>query len=174
MADQASVRTNGFGPATGRMTASSSSPGAGASATGDGPASDNVVENVAGFGEDLLTLAELQGRLAAMELKQSLNAARFGSLVFAVGLILALAALPVGLLGIAEMLVEMAGLGRAASRIVVAVASLAIAVACFVIAALRLRGSDIGFPLSREEFTRNLNWVRTVILHSGRSARRRR
>ena len=55
-----------------------------------------------------------------------------------------------------------------------AVAAFAIAGTCIAIAAGRLRGSDLGFPLSKEEFTRNLNWVRTVLLHSGRSARGRR
>jgi len=30
----------------------------------------------------------------------------------------------------------------------------------------------MGCPLTREEFTRNLNWLRSVLLYSGRTARR--
>ena len=55
----------------------------------------------------------------------------------------------------------------------VVVAALAIAGACVAIALGQLRRSAIGFPLSREEFARTLNSARTVLLHSGRSTRRR-
>jgi hypothetical protein len=55
----------------------------------------------------------------------------------------------------------------------VALVALAIAGTAIALAVGRLRRALAGFPISREEFTRNLNWVRTVLLHSGRAARPR-
>jgi hypothetical protein len=37
---------------------------------------------------------------------------------------------------------------------------------------LLLRNRSLGFPLTMEEFSRNLNWVRSVIMHSGRLQKR--
>ena len=42
---------------------------------------DMVMRSVAGFGENLLTLAELQARLATVELRQNLDAARSGAVL---------------------------------------------------------------------------------------------
>jgi hypothetical protein len=133
-----------------------------------------VITNVAEFGENLLTLAELQARLAAIELKQNLQTVQVGGAVILAGAVLAMAALPVALAGIAELLVSMLGLNRGLALIAVAAATLVIAATSVAIAIARLRRSELGFPLTREESARNLNWVRTVLLHSGRSARARR
>jgi hypothetical protein len=69
-------------------------------------------------------------------------------------------------------MVSLLGMNRGVALIAVAVAAFAIAGMCVAIAVARLRGSDMGFPLTKEEFTRNLNWIRTVLLYSGRSGRR--
>jgi Putative Actinobacterial Holin-X, holin superfamily III len=170
MADQASMRFNGAGAAPGRMGVTR--PAAGDTG-GDGASPGDVVTNVAEFGEDLLSLAELQASLAAIELKQNLGAVKWGGIVLVTGGVLALAALPIALAGIAELLVSLRGMNRGFALIAVAAVAFAIAGTCIAIAVARLRSSEMGFPLSREEFTRNLNWVRTVLLYSGRSARRR-
>lgn len=169
MADQTSMRFNGPGAAAGRMGAAPSTAG-GANGSGAGPG--DVVGGLAEFGNDLLSLGELQARLAAIELKHNVAAAKLGSAVMMTGAVLALAALPIALAGIAELLVSFLGMNRGLALIAVAVASFAIAGTCIAIALGRLRGSDLGFPLTREEFARNLNWVRTVLLYSGRAGRR--
>jgi hypothetical protein len=151
-------------------------PGAGSSGgNGHGGAgAGDMVTNVAEFGENLLTLGELQGRLAAMELRQNVEAVKLGGAVFLAGAVLAMAGLPIALAGVAELLVSLAGMNRGFALLAVAVAAFAVAGTCIAIAAARLRASDVGFPLTMEEFARNLNWVRTVLVHSGRSARARR
>jgi uncharacterized membrane protein YqjE len=141
-------------------------------AGGNGASPGDVVTSVAEFAENLLTLAELQGRLAAVELKQNLEAARRGGIILAAGSVLALAALPIALAGIAELMVSLLAMNRGVALITVAVAAFAIAGTCTAIALGRLRGSDMGFALTKEEFTRNLNWIRTVLIYSGRSGRR--
>ncbi|MGP0064795.1 MAG: phage holin family protein [Isosphaeraceae bacterium] len=167
MADQATVKTNG--PAGNRLGAMPASAGNGNHA---GPG--DMVSNVAEFGENLLSLAELQGRLALLEMKQNVQTARLTAPVILGGAVLGIASLPILLAGIAELLVSELGMKRGLALLGVAVAALAIAGTCIVIAGGRLRRSAVGFPLSGEEFTRNLNWVRTILMYSGRSARVRR
>jgi hypothetical protein len=145
-----------------------------AGGNGNGAGTGDLVGNIAGFGDDLLSLAGLQSRLAVIEFRQNVQAAKIGGAVIAMGAVLALAAIPVALAGIAELLVSYAGMNRGVALIAVAVATLAIAGTAIALAIGRLGAADMGFPLSREEWARNLNWIRTVVLHSGRSARPRR
>jgi hypothetical protein len=132
-----------------------------------------VVSSVAEFGEHLLTLAELQARLGALEVKQNLEAAGISGSVILAGALLAVVSLPLVLAGIAELLVSELAMKRGYALLSVAVATLVIAGVCIGIAGSRLRRNAAGFPMTREEFARNLNWVRTVLLHSGRSTQRR-
>jgi hypothetical protein len=171
MAHQATLKTDG--PPVSRLGAVPAA--AGGPTAGDWNAAQppDVVSSVAEFGENLLALAELQARLAAIELRQNVEAAKVGGSVVLAGAVLAVASLPLLLAGIAELLVSEVGMRRGYALLSVAVVALAIAGACITIAALRVRRGAVGFPLTREEFARNLNWVRTVLLHSGRSSRRR-
>jgi hypothetical protein len=132
-----------------------------------------VVSNVAGFGEDLLNLAELQIRLTAVEMRQNLNVFKAGGALMATGLIVAVAGLPVGLVGIAELLVSEMGLKRGYALLTVAALAILIAASCIGLAASWFRRQPLGFPLSGEELARNVNWVRTVLRQSGRLSFRR-
>ena len=174
MADQATVKTNS--PAGNRLGAIPSGPGTGPTPANNGnsPCPGDVVTNVAEFGENLLTLTELQARLTVMELKQNVQTAKGTVAVILGGAVLGIAGLPIVLAGIAELLVSELGMKRGFALLGVAVVALAIAGSTVAIAAIRLRRSVVGFPLTTEEFTRNLNWVRTILLHSGRSVSARR
>ena len=132
-----------------------------------------VVSNVAGFGEDLLNLAELQTRLTLVEMRQNLNVFKAGGALMATGLIVAVAGLPVGLVGIAELLVSEMGLKRGYALLTVAAIAILIAASCVGMAASWFRRKPLGFPLSGEELARNVNWVRTVLRQSGRLSFRR-
>jgi uncharacterized membrane protein len=132
-----------------------------------------VVSGVAGFGEDLLNLVELQARLAAIELRHNLNAVKTGGAVVLAASILAIASVPVALTGIAELLASELGLGHGLALVSVAAAAILIAVLCAAFAWTWLRRQRLGFPLSGEESVRNLNWFRTVLRRSGRSPSRR-
>jgi hypothetical protein len=132
-----------------------------------------VVSGVAEFSENLLSLAELQARLVALELQQNVAAAQISVPVILAGAVLAVVSLPLVLAGIAELLVSELGMKHGYALLSVAVVALAIAATAVALALGRLRRALAGFPISREEFARNLNWVRTVLLHSGRAARPR-
>jgi len=127
-----------------------------------------VVSNVAGFGENLLNMAELQARMSAIELRQNLQALKAGVAVVLVGTIMALAALPILLAGVAEFLVTQFQLGRGSAFLAVGAVTFFVGSLCVVLAAVWIERKRLGFPLSAEEFARNLNWVRTVLRFSGR------
>jgi hypothetical protein len=130
---------------------------------------DSVVGNVAGFGENVLTLAELQTRLAVLELRENVQAAtRAGRLLLA-GFVLAMASVPIALVATSELLISELGFKRGYAYLVVAGASGVIAGLCLLVGRLWVHREWLGFPLSGEELTRNLNWIRAILRHSGRA-----
>jgi hypothetical protein len=175
MVDQATMNaSNGSGGSAGPQSGAQP-PTARASGAADAPASaGQVASNVAGFGENLLNMAELQAKMSAIELRQNIEALRIVAAVGLTGAILALAALPIVLAGIAELLVTELAFRRGSAFLTVGFTALAIGLLSIVIAGLWISRKRIGFPLSAEEFTRNLNWVRTVLRLSGRQRANRR
>jgi hypothetical protein len=132
------------------------------------PADQGVVSNVAGFGENLLTLAELQTRLTSVEIRQNLESIKSGGAIFVAGVVLGVATIPVLMVGVAELLTSDFGMKRAYALLSVAGLFFAVAGACMGVARSWLVRNPIGFPLASEEFARNLNWLRTILRHSGR------
>ena len=139
------------------------------------PRAGQVVSNVAGFGENLLNLAELQARMAAMELRQNVEAVKTGRC-------------RAGSAGTVDRTRRVAGACWRGSPSFWSRSSGGAAVMRFfdrwvrrdrhrrvlrVAAAVVARRQRLGFPLSAEEFTRNLNWVHTVLRLSGRRPSRR-
>src|SRR5262249_17945940 len=133
-----------------------------------GVSASQVASNVAGFGENLLNMAELQARMASIELRQNLEALRIATVIGLTGALLALAALPSVLAGVAELLVTDLGMRRGWAFLTVGFSSVVIGSLAIAIAGLWIRHKRIGFPLSAEELSRNLNWIRTVLRLSGR------
>jgi hypothetical protein len=129
----------------------------------------DVAGSVAGFGENVLSLTELQARLAALELRQNLQAAKRGGALMCAGLILAGSSLPVAMAGAAELLVSALQLQRGFALLGVAGVVFTIGGLLVKLGGLWLRHERLGFPLSAEELTRNFNWIRAVLRHSGRS-----
>ena len=112
MADQAAVKTNAS--VTNRLGAIPAGSGAGPSSSdnGNAPGPGDMVTNVAEFGENLLSLAELQVRLATLELKQDAQTVKVTAPVLLGGAVLGIAGLPIVLAGIAELLVSELGMKR--------------------------------------------------------------
>jgi hypothetical protein len=158
MADQAAVSQNGGGA---RVRIHS-------------PLVEGVLGNLADFGSDIATLAELQAKLAALDLKESAGKAAVPAGLLASAGVLALGSLPVGLLGIAELLVTYAGLGRGWAYLATALAVTVIAVALALVGLPRIKTSFESFRRSREELTRNVAWIKTVLAQSGRYTPQRR
>jgi hypothetical protein len=168
MADQtAMTKPNGHAPLA--NLGSNRSPDASMGESG----ANAVVSNVAGFGENLLNLIELQSKLTVLEARQNFDVVKTGGTLIATGLVVAVASLPVGLVGIAELLVSEMGLKRGYALLTVAVVAILMAGSCASVGASWLRRKRLGFPLAAEELARNVNWVRTVLRQSGRLSFRR-
>jgi hypothetical protein len=174
MADQKALSEyNGSGTRARLAAGIGDSGGRSASSVRAEAAAGEVVSNVAGFGENLLNLAELQARMAAIELRQNMSAMKTAGIVLATAALIALASFPVVLAGIAELLVSELAWRRGHAFLTVGLITIGTAAFVAVTAAVWLRRQHFGFPLSVEEFARNLNWVRTVVRLSGRPPTRR-
>jgi uncharacterized membrane protein YqjE len=136
--------------------------------------SNTVVGNIAELGNDVATLVELQAKLAAADMKECAAKAVTPVASLGVAAILAVAAVPVALLGLADLLSWAVSMPPGAAKLIVAV--LAFTAAALIVFAVRASAQASLDPLrrSREELLRNLAWVRTVLLYSGRSVPKRR
>jgi len=107
--------------------------------------SESVVGSIAGFGNDVANLAELQLRLAALDFKESAGRARLPLVLVGAGLVILLGSVPVAIGGLALLVAER-----------------------FSISSLE------SFRRSRDELVRNVSWIRTVLVHSGRPVPKQR
>jgi hypothetical protein len=135
---------------------------------------EGVVSGIAEFGNDVATLAELQAKLAAIDFRESAARATVPLVLTLTGLVVAVAGVPVLLAGVAVLLASALSVSLGWMLVLVAAAAIVAAGATAAIAGRQFSHSFDTFRRSREELIRNLNWLRTVLVHSGRSVPRRR
>jgi hypothetical protein len=85
-----------------------------------------------------------------------------------------LGSVPVLVAGVALLLAEALKISIALALLLTALAAMAGAGVVLTVAASRLRHSFDPLRRSREELVRNISWIRTVLVHSGRAVPRRR
>jgi hypothetical protein len=134
------------------------------------PFVEGVVGNLAEFGHDVATLAELQAELALIDLKETTGRAALPAVAVAGAAALGLGAVPIVLFGVAELITLFGGVPLGWSLLIVSGVTLAVAVVVGVLAGRRLARSFASFRRSREELARNISWVKTVLAYSGRPA----
>ena len=144
MANQASV--NGRGTACGR---GSTSP---------------EVDGVAGFVDDLASLAELQAELAAHDFRDALRKSRLPVALTLLGLVLVAGGTPVGLLGAGWLLADVLKIHQGWAMILTAGAAMTVGGVAAILGGRRLGHSFDSFRRSRKQLTLNLAWVRTVLV----------
>ena len=136
------------------------------------PSPGSMVGNIAEFGNDIATLVELQTKLALYDAKECVGRAVLPLILLLAGGAVALASLPILLFGAASLLTTLTALPLWASLLIIASAALVIAGLVAFLSYREAAGSITSFRRSAEEFTRNLSWVRTVLVHSGRAVSR--
>jgi hypothetical protein len=127
-----------------------------------------VVRNLAEFGNDAATLAELQAKLAAIDMKEAGGRAAIPAGALAASLALLLGAIPVGLFGVADLIADHFRIRPGWALLMTAGGAALIALIVGAVAGLRLGKSFEVFRRSRDELTRNLAWIKTVLANSGR------
>lgn len=135
---------------------------------------NGFVGGIADFASNVTTLAELQARLTALDLKESTERAAWPLVAILVAVILAIASVPVALLGIAELLPLVFRISAGTAKLITAGFTFVIAVLIAVAFWNAMTRSFEPLRRSREEFTRNLAWLKTVLVHSGRGSANRR
>jgi uncharacterized membrane protein YqjE len=159
MADQASVRGVGD-PRAGR-------------ANGKAGGNGSVTGSLAEFGNDFATLLELQAKLAAADLRECKNRLVLPALAIGAAFALALGCVPVLLLGVADLLSRALRILPGSAMLLTALGGTVLAAVVVRVFANRFASAFEPLRRSREELVRNLTWVRTVLLYSGRSSPRR-
>jgi len=139
----------------------------------DGPA-EGVVGSLAEFSNDVVSLAELQLALAAHDFKEATAKARLPLALFVVGLVVFLGSVPVAVGGLALLVAQVFSISIGPALLLTALVVMILTGAIAAFAGRRVVASLDSFRRSREELIRNINWIRTVLLYSGRSVPRRR
>lgn len=131
---------------------------------------EGILSSLGDFGGDFATLAELQAKLALVDAKEAAGKASTPTAVLVVSSAILLGTVPVVLIGLAFLLAtwlgSSQGLALLITGLVVAVVAGAVAGFC----AVKFLKSFESFRRSREEFTRNVAWIQTVLKQSSRSA----
>jgi hypothetical protein len=128
-----------------------------------------VVGNIADFGNDIATLAEL----TLLDAKDAMAKATTPLIVLGAGVALALASLPVILNGLADLIAASAKISYGTSQLIVGLVALGLAGGAGLFGWKGSTASLTSFRRSSEELTRNISWIRTVLVYSGRGGGRR-
>jgi hypothetical protein len=128
----------------------------------------DVAGSVSGLTHDVIELAELQTQLLALDLKKSTQKTRTCLILAVVAACLLLASLPVALLALAEVFVEQLEWSRAAALGVATLVGLVLA-GIFAGAAYGImRSGLVSIQRSRDEFNRNIAWIKSTLKDQGR------
>lgn len=143
-----------------------------AQVTTNGPAESPpraAARNFAELLHDVLTLADLQSQLAAVEAKDELKKTIVPTITMACGAVLALSCLPIALVCIALFIDELTQLSTAQSFLVTLGVGLILSVGLILGSIWYLRRNIGLLQRSRTELALNVRWVRNVLKRLGKS-----
>lgn len=126
---------------------------------------NGVIGGIGEVGGDVMTLAGLQARLAAEDLREGADRVRPGVIALVAAVPLALASFTVLLFGTAYALSAAYGWAIGYTLLGVGAAGLIVAGAAAAFALVKFRDGAGALRRSREELERNVQWLRTVALH---------
>ncbi len=132
------------------------------------PSLGGAISELGELGNNIVVLATLQAKLAAEDARDSAGRAIPAIIGTAIAVPLALASVTVAVFGIAYWMAEAWSMPIARAMLIVALIGIVVSAVLAVLAAYRFRVSLLVFRRSREELERNLAWLGTVLLHSGR------
>jgi uncharacterized membrane protein YqjE len=128
----------------------------------------DVAGSVSGLTHDVIELAELQTQLFKLDLKKSTQKTRTCLILAVIAACLLLASLPVGLMALAALLVEQLEWSQSAALGVATLVGLVLA-GIFAGAAYGIvRSGLISIQRSRDEFNRNIAWIKSTLKDQGR------
>jgi hypothetical protein len=124
---------------------------------------DGVAKDMGELTHDIVSLAELQFELFRNDCREGLKGLLIPLALLLLAGIAAAGTVPVALILIAEFLSQTAGLSRAAAFAIAALGGFVVAAALGIAGWSQIRGAGSVFQRSREELTRNMNWIKHVL-----------
>ena len=128
---------------------------------------DSLQGSLTELGNDVITLAELQARLARTDLNETVKEARLPAIGLLAGLVVLLCCVPITLVGLAELLVWAELLPRFGAYLAVAGGAALLAGLASWLCLRALLQSGGAFERSRQELRRNVDWIIKVVSEGG-------
>jgi len=129
---------------------------------------NGMLNGIGDLGNNLVTLTTLQARLAAEDFRESTSRALPALIAVAVLIPLGFASFTAALFGLASWMAADLGIPPGRSLLIVAAGGIILCSSMAVLAIRRLHASVSSFRRSGEELERNIAWLRTVLMQSGR------
>lgn len=130
-------------------------------------AARGMASGAGAFAYDLTTLAELQTRLFFADAKDCLSRSVLAIVLIVLAGALALASLPVALLGVGYWIQDLTGWPEVAAFALAAGAGLLLAALMLLVAWLKLRSGLRVFRRSGKEFSDNVEWLKHTLKRRG-------
>jgi uncharacterized membrane protein YqjE len=128
----------------------------------------NVAASVSELTHDVIELAELQAQLLALDIKATSQKSRTSLLLAAIGICVLLGSIPVVLFALAELFVAQFEWSPAAGFAVAALVGVLLSALFLVAGWYRFKSGFDTLARSREEFSRNLTWIKSTLRSRGR------
>lgn len=122
-----------------------------------------VGRNVAGLIHDLISLAELQSQLVAVDVREGTSKSLLPIGLIVGSVLLALGTMPVVLLGIGWALVNQAGFSEGMAFLVVSVCALIAAAGAAWWGVRKLQSALAVLSRSRHELSENIRWIKLAL-----------
>jgi len=126
---------------------------------------------MAEFGYDVFTLAELQLQLLHTDATSALRSIIFPGIATAVAALLTLSCLPVMLFAVAAVIEHYGAVPHWASLLIVAASGMLAGVVISLLCVILIRNRLGVLSRSRDEFVRNIRWVKAVLKTGGGASR---
>jgi ABC-type Fe3+ transport system permease subunit len=127
----------------------------------------NVAAGVSDLTHDVIELSELQVQLLSLDVKQSVNKARTCLIMAIAGASVLLGTIPVALLALAAVLVEQLEWSVAGATATAGTVGLLIAGVVLGVAYMYVKNGLVSLDRSREEFRRNISWLKSTLRTRG-------
>ena len=124
---------------------------------------NGVAEDMGELTRDVVSLAELQVELFRNDCREGVKGLLIPVTLLLVAGTVAVGTVPMALLVMTEVLVQTAGLSRAAAFAIAALSGFIVAVALGVVGWFHIRKVGRIFERSREELTRNVTWIKDAL-----------
>ena len=132
------------------------------------PPVNGILTGIGDLGTNVATLATLQAKLAAADLREAVNRALPALVGVAFLIPLVLASFTVGLIGLAYSISVSYHLSLSQAFLGTSLVGLLVSIGLGVLVVTRLRVSFVSFRRSREELERNAAWIGSVLSNTGR------